>query len=75
MRWHRKVTAAEKELAAVPKDEAAAKAAWTKAKAENLARAKPLGGMPNHAQVFAGDQTALRPSRRPLTSRGATSWR
>jgi cation/acetate symporter len=49
------VTAAEKELAAVPKDEAAAKAAWTKAKADNLARAKPLGGMPNHGQVFAGD--------------------
>jgi cation/acetate symporter len=49
------VTAAEKELAAVPKDEASAKAAWTKAKTENIARAKPLGGMPNHAQVFAGD--------------------
>ena len=49
------VTAAEKELAAIPKDEAAAKEAWTKAKASNLDRAKPLGGMPNHAQVFAGD--------------------
>jgi cation/acetate symporter len=49
------IAAAEKELAAVPKDEAAAKAAWNKAKAENLARAKPLGGMPNHAQVFVGD--------------------
>jgi cation/acetate symporter len=49
------VTAAEKELAAVPKDEAAAKAAWTRAKAAADARARPLGGMPNHAQVFAGD--------------------
>ena len=49
------VAAAEKELAAVPKDEAAARAAWTKAKADNLARAKPLAGMPNHAQVYAGD--------------------
>ena len=49
------VTAAEKELAAVPKDEAAAKEAWTKARQANLDRAKPLGGMPNHAQVFAGD--------------------
>jgi cation/acetate symporter len=49
------VAAAEKELAAVPKDEAAAKDAWTKAKAENLSRARPLGGMPNHAQVFTGD--------------------
>ncbi|MEO7391287.1 MAG: sodium:solute symporter family protein [Ramlibacter sp.] len=49
------VTAAEKELAAVPKDAAAAKDVWTKAKTENLSRARPLGGMPNHAQIFAGD--------------------
>jgi cation/acetate symporter len=49
------IAAAEKELASVPKDEASAREAWTKAKADNLARAKPLGGMPNHAQVFAGD--------------------
>jgi cation/acetate symporter len=49
------VTAAEKELAAVPKDAAAAKDAWTKAKAANLDRAKPLNGMPNHGQIFAGD--------------------
>jgi cation/acetate symporter len=49
------VAAAEKELAAVPKDAAAAKDAWTKARAANLDRAKPLGGMPNHAQIFAGD--------------------
>ena len=49
------VAAAEKELAAVPKDAAAAKEAWTKAKAANLDRAKPLAGMPNHAQVFVGD--------------------
>ena len=49
------LTAAEKELAAVPKDAAAAKEAWTNAKAANLARAKPLGGMPNHSQIYAGD--------------------
>jgi cation/acetate symporter len=49
------LTAAEKELAAVPKDAAAAKEAWTKAKAANLDRAKPLGGMPNHSQIYAGD--------------------
>lgn len=49
------VTAAEKELAAIPKDEAAARAAWTRAKAAAEARAKPLGGMPRHAQQFAGD--------------------
>ncbi len=49
------VTAAEKALAAVPADAEAAKKAWTAAKAGADARAKPLAGMPNHAQVFAGD--------------------
>jgi cation/acetate symporter len=49
------VQAAEKALAGMPKDEADAKKAWTAAKGANEARAKPLGGMPNHAQVFAGD--------------------
>ncbi len=47
--------AAEKGLAAVPKDETAAKAAWAKAKADNEGRAKPLAGMPRHAAQFAGD--------------------
>ena len=47
--------AAEKALAAVPKDEATAKDAWTKAKAAADARAKPLAGMPRHAQQFAGN--------------------
>ena len=49
------LTAAEKELAAVPKDEAAARKAWTTAKTAAENRAKPLGGMPRHAQQFAGD--------------------
>jgi cation/acetate symporter len=49
------IAAAEKELAAVPKDVAAAKAAWTKAKAAADTKAKPLNGMPNHAQQFRGD--------------------
>jgi len=49
------IAAAEKALAAVPADEAAAKDAWTKAKAAADARARPLGGMPRHAQQFAGD--------------------
>lgn len=49
------VQAAEKALAGLPKDEADAKKAWTAAKNANADRAKPLGGMPNHAQVFAGD--------------------
>jgi cation/acetate symporter len=49
------VTAAEKDLAAVPKDEAAAAKAWTAAKAAAEARDKPLGGMPRHGAIFAGD--------------------
>ncbi|KNZ31550.1 MAG: sodium:solute symporter [Methylibium sp. NZG] len=49
------VQAAEKALAAVPKDEAAAKTAWTAAKTAAEARARPLGGMPRHATPYAGD--------------------
>ena len=49
------IAAAEKALASLPKDEAEAKEAWTKAKAAAEARAKPLAGMPRHAQAFAGD--------------------
>jgi cation/acetate symporter len=49
------LTAAEKELAAIPKDEAAARKAWTTAKTAAEGRAKPLGGMPPHAQQFAGN--------------------
>lgn len=49
------ISAAEKALAALPKDEAAAKRAWTAAKAGADAKAKPLNGMPPHAQQFAGD--------------------
>ncbi len=49
------IQAAEKALAALPKTEDEAKKAWTAAKAANEARAKPLGGMPRHAQVYAGN--------------------
>ena len=49
------IQAAEKALAAVPANDAAAKDAWTKAKAAAEARAKPLAGMPRHAQQFTGD--------------------
>lgn len=46
-----------RELAAIPKDASAARELWTRAMAENLARAKPLGGMPAHTTPFAGDPT------------------
>ena len=49
------IEAGEKALAALPKDEAAAKEAWAKAKKANEDRAKPLAGMPAHGQQFAGD--------------------
>ncbi len=49
------LAAAEKALAGLPKDEAAARKAWTAAKASAEARDKPLGGMPRHATQFAGD--------------------
>ncbi len=49
------ITAAEKALAALPKTEADAKKAWTAAQASNNARARPLAGMPQHAQQYAGN--------------------
>ena len=49
------LAAAEKELAAVPNDEAAAVKAWTAAKAAAEARNKPLAGMPRHGQIYSGD--------------------
>ena len=44
-----------RELSAMPKDAAAAREGWSRAAAENWARAKPLGGMPSHTAPFAGD--------------------
>jgi len=49
------VQAADKALAALPKDEAAAKTAWTTAKAAADGRARPLAGMPRHGTAYAGN--------------------
>ena len=49
------IVAVRRELAAVPKDAATARDNWTRAMQENLDRAKPLGGMPKHAEPFAGN--------------------
>jgi cation/acetate symporter len=46
---------AERVLASLPRNEAAATAAWTALQANYDARAKPLAGMPPHAQQYAGD--------------------
>ena len=43
-----------RELAALPKDANAARERWTKALADNLERAQPLGGMPAHTRPYAG---------------------
>ena len=47
------VLAAGRELAALPQDEASAREQWTAAMQENYARARPLGGMPQHTVPFA----------------------
>ena len=49
------IVAARRELAAMPKDEEAARERWTRAMIENMERAKPLAGMPQHTRPFAGD--------------------
>ncbi|MGH6627790.1 MAG: VC_2705 family sodium/solute symporter, partial [Burkholderiaceae bacterium] len=49
------VVAANRELAALPKDAASARERWTRAMNENFERAKPLGGLPPHTQAFAGN--------------------
>ena len=49
------IMAASRELAAMPKDEAAARERWTRELREAHERAKPLGGIPLQSQPFAGD--------------------
>ena len=49
------IVAASRELLAMPRDEAEARARWTRDLRENQQRAQPLGGLPRHIQPFAGD--------------------
>lgn len=49
------IAAAEKALAAVPKDAEAAKKAWTAQRTGANNRANPIANMPRHGQQFAGD--------------------
>lgn len=49
------IAQARRELLAVPRDAVSAKEQWTRAMHDNLDRARPLGGMPMHAQAFAGN--------------------
>ncbi len=50
-----RVVAANRELAALPKDVAGAREHWTRLMQEAQQRAQPLGGMPPHGRPFAGD--------------------
>ncbi|MFL6698520.1 MAG: sodium:solute symporter family protein [Vitreoscilla sp.] len=49
------IQAAERLLARVPRDADAAREEWTRERDADLERARPLAGMPPHAQQFAGD--------------------
>jgi cation/acetate symporter len=49
------IVAADRALYGLPKDEAAALRTWTLARAVADIKAKPLNGMPPHAQQFSGD--------------------
>lgn len=51
----RDIAVAEKALAALPRDEKKAVSSWQQARAVAEAKAKPLSGMPRHAQEFSGD--------------------
>ncbi|MDB6001277.1 MAG: putative rane transport protein [Rhizobacter sp.] len=55
---------AEKTSAAVPKTEDEARAAWSAAAVADEARAKPLAGMPDHAEQFAGNPDGTPEERR-----------
>ena len=47
--------AADRAIVAVPRSEAAAREAWSRSRAVDELRSRPLGGMPPHAQQHAGD--------------------
>ncbi|MDB5872167.1 MAG: cation acetate symporter [Ramlibacter sp.] len=49
------IVQANRDLAALPKNEASARETWVRAMHESYERAKPLGGLPPHSQPFAGD--------------------
>lgn len=49
------IAQARRELLAVPRDAATAREQWTRVMLDNRERSKPLGGMPAHAQAFAGN--------------------
>ncbi len=67
--------AADRAVAAVPRNEAAARESWGRARAIDELRSRPLGGMPPHAQQHPAIPMARPRSAGSLTIRGAISWR
>ena len=63
----RDIQQAEKALAGLPKNEQLAREAWRRAQASNALAAQPLGGMPPHAQQFAGDPDGNDAQRKAFT--------
>lgn len=49
------IVSAARELAALPRDAAAARLRWSREMRENYERARPLGGLPPHSQAYGGD--------------------
>ena len=62
------IFAATRELAALPKDVDTARERWTAAKQDYSERAKPLAGMPRHAQPFAGDPNGTKEEQKAFQS-------
>ena len=67
------VFAARRTLTALPKDAAAARTHWSHAMADDLEHAKPLGGMPPHAQAFEGNPDGS-PAERDLFHRSRLNF-
>jgi cation/acetate symporter len=62
------IFAASRELAALPKDVVSAREVWTAAMLDYVERAKPLAGMPRHAQPFAGNPEGSKDERQAFES-------
>ena len=67
------IMAASRELAAVPRDAAAAREQWSRALRESEDRAQVLGGLPRHSQAYAGDPDGT-PEEQALFNRSRTNF-
>ena len=69
-----RIVAANRELAALPRDEAGARELWTRLMHESHERAQPLGGLPPHGQPFAGNPDGTPQERELFDVRGRRCW-